>query len=275
MSNDARAKAANLARDIWLGIWPHIEMSADPHRRWREDQHPDPSFCLTAFTPGDDAKPGDVFLVLTVDQDDLRYSGILRTHTAREAVRSNDGHLFLVEHVTSKTIRGYEMMPPRGGYGGSDLDAFGNVRKGADSTSYKLGASSRLLARLGTLDEIRGKLTGHPFYADWQAAHDKALAEHEEATALREAQEAEHEKEWAPRRAAVAALKELTGEPLVRIGGWRDERVEHESGWLAEGDRLMIYLAGLNAVGRLDDDQHSAALGHLRTLGLNTTVKES
>ncbi|MGW7100294.1 hypothetical protein [Streptomyces sp. NPDC054838] len=275
MSNEARTKAANLARDIWRGIWPHIEMNDIPQRRHRDNQRPDPSFRLAPLTSGNDVKPGDLVLSLRVDRNYHYTAESLLTHTAREAVGHFQADVVRVESAADKTLRVRNMVNyPQGGIAGADLRMLGADRDHSETVSYRLPSAKRLLARLGTVEDIRAKLAAHPLYTEWEAAYAAALIEEKAEAADTAKWVAEQEKRLAPLRTAVADFNRIAGEKLLRLSVW-DESPDIQEEWLRKGNRMRIYLAGLNAVGRLDDTQHAAALEHLRTLGLNTAVKES
>ncbi|MGW9069246.1 hypothetical protein ACWGQT_07350 [Streptomyces yangpuensis] len=274
MSDDARHKAATLAKDIWRGIWPHIEMEKRPDSRSMDRDRPDPSMRLAPLTSGDDVQPDDLLISIPVDRNYHYTAETLDTHTARESVGYFNARVVRVHKATGKTLSVYDTVSfPLGGFAGANLEALGNVHEGEEPVTYRLGSAKRLIARLGPVEEIRQRLREHPLYADWTAAYAAAVVEEQEAEAATAKWAAEQERRLAPLRTAIADFNRITGEELVKLSAW-DDKPEIREPWLREDDRMRIYLAGLNAVGRLDDDQHAAALNHLRTLGLNTAAKE-
>jgi hypothetical protein len=98
---------------------------------------------------------------------------------------------------------------------------------------------------------------------EWRTVRVAALAvvadESAKAKAARDARDARLE----PVKAAIEGLNAIAREKLVDLSFGDDVKAAAE--WLAEKDfvRMQVYIAGLNAIGTITDEQQVEALRHL------------
>ncbi|THA72503.1 hypothetical protein E6R60_26600 [Streptomyces sp. A0642] len=253
----ARDRAAELARRIWEEIWPHDEnLPAHPRPRARVGkQRPADAYRLSPIDSTADVKPGDLLWVIDFNGNDFRDAHKLEALTAREVVRSA-GYLARVLSTTAKFLKVHDALQrPQGGFGGTNLDALGEPAvRNPETTNLRMGVSTRLYARLGTVEEIRGRLAAHPAYGEWREAYADAVRERDEADAAHRAAEAEAEAVRAQLQAPIDTVNSIAGETLLKRtrGLYFDSvgEVKIVNEWLAEGDRLHVYLSGLAHSGR-------------------------
>ncbi|MDQ1041510.1 hypothetical protein QFZ75_008012 [Streptomyces sp. V3I8] len=272
---DARDRAGQLAQEIWLGIWPHTDTPKRPHVGHLDSDMPAPEYRLTPLQHIEEAKPGDLLWVMDLDGRDVRRERTLSTHTAREAVQL--GTLARVESTTAKMIKVHDILVrPQGGYGGANLDALGDPAPGAYVVSMRFDTAGRLYARLGTVEEIRERLAAHPRYAEWQEAYAAAVVEHEAAEARGKAERDRRQARRAVLTAAIETVNSIAGEELVKLDSpWGEQDTARPANeWLAEGNHLNTYLAGLGASGKFDTRGRLEIGKALETLDLTPAGRE-
>ncbi|MFE3631544.1 hypothetical protein [Streptomyces goshikiensis] len=257
-------KASELGRAIWKDLWPHQELAQEyPTLRHEPEARPSDDVRLALVTRGGDVAPGDLILVATPRSPvQWRFTS---THTVREAMEEQWTYVALVEASTAKTltIRPLEQTP-RNGWA-CDLERFGDVPEGSPSMRIRVDAPSRTIGRLGSVAEIRGRIAAHLQFGEWRAAFSQAVDAHAEYAARAQASHEREKAQWQPVEEAVQKLNAMACEDLL---SFLHGEVRFTAPWLAEKDRLGIYLAGLNAVGQLTDGQLTQALELLTTIGL-------
>jgi hypothetical protein len=247
--------ADRLVRQIFSSIFPHDPENDGKYHGRRNDIPAE--LRIPHVEKADGVEIDDILVVV----EDTAYA-VQSLYTARDIIMSQPRtRLVRVVSKSAKSLKVKDIDLPRGNWR-IDLSEFGKVYDYTE-TRLMLTSASREIGRLGPVTELRQKLLDHPQFAEWQAAHAAAhelhKADEAEARAAREAKE----QRMAPIKAAVQGLADVTGEQLVNMAFSDTPRGENP--WLEANDfmRVRVYLAGLNAVGNLTDDQHRQALAHL------------
>jgi hypothetical protein len=260
--------ASQLGRLIFSELFPD-DPEADRKSQGRRNDIP-AELRIPDVTTSGDVEADDILVVI----DDAAYAE-LSLRTARDVVM-NQPHTRLVRVIakSSKSLKVQDVDLNRGNWR-TNLTEFGKSY-GYTETRLMLSSSNREIGRLGTVTELREKLLNHPRFAEWQAAYDAAQELHEAdeaaAKAAREAKEARQ----APVRAAIQQLNALAGEPLVVLWSNEPKGAPGAAEWLGENDfrRVGVYLAGLNAMGEVSDDDHAQARAALAVIA-DATKKQA
>jgi hypothetical protein len=251
--------AEQLSRQLFSSIFPHDPESDRKHSGRRSDI---PAELLIPYVEKpDDVEVDDILVVV----EGAAFGNALRTYTARDVIMHQPRtSLVRVISKSAKSIKIKYIDLPRGNWR-IDLAQFGEVPTWFQHTETRLmfSSTSREIGRLGTAEELRQKLFDHPQFAEWQAAHTAAHEMHKADLAENKAQREAHEARLAPVKAAVQGLADVTGERLVNMAFSNTPKGENP--WLEADNfkRVRVYLAGLNAVGDLTDEQHTEAIRHL------------
>lgn len=267
MNNTARMRTATIAREMWLSIFPHIEIDGRPFNR-APSKFPAEEYRLTVVKPGTHVAADDLLLVVPQHP---QYSRAAERFTAREALRERGAYVVrAVSAATAKTVRVQDVIKvPNGGNWRMDLTELGHAIKGYPETRrLSLNATSYDVYRLGGRNELLAKLQQHPDYAEWETLRAAGQVEEEAEKAAREAKDEEVEARQRPFREAVEALNKLTGETLAT---WEHSYTDYGypafvTPWLAEGNHIRTYLSGLIEDGKLTNGQYHDAIKHADTI---------
>lgn len=262
--------AAELARDIATDPFPHDDsVSRPPSQRFADEWRPAPETRLTPLQGPDDVEAGDLILVREADSEKRVYGfDVFANYSAHEAVRQSGGVVMLVTGKRGKTqIEAVLAVWPRGSWD-TDIERLGEQWITQDEPTRMKVPSTRDIARLGTAEELRARAFNDERFGAWKAAYTaaKVAAERKHAKAAAEREETEERER--PLRDAAARINALVGEQIITDGYGRGFSPVLPK-WLAQGKRALVYFAGLNALGDLDDAQHAELLTHLATLGLD------
>lgn len=255
--------AYNLGLAIWQDLWPHQDLERKyPSIRYQDKDLPSADVRVQTVTVGSDVKHGD--LILIAEPASSIQARFLHTHTVREAVDEPWTRLARVESATAKTltIRMLTVTPLSGW--DVDLECFGDPQVGAEVTRIRLSASSRVIGRLGSIQDVRQRITKHHAFGEWREAYTRAATVHAENLARAQAHLENQQAQWRPVEVAVQRLNEVTGEDLACFV-YGD--VQLTVPWLADAGRLRTYLAGLHAVGQLTDAVLTEAYELAETIG--------
>jgi hypothetical protein len=250
--------AEHLSRAIFASLFPH-----DPENN--EKRHGARRSDLAAellVPPVEAAADVEVDDILVVVEDDA-FGNALRTHTARDILmRTPRTHLVRVLAKSAKSLVVKWVDLPRGAWH-VNLAEFGTPYQLHEPQRLMLSSASREVGRLGPVEELRQKLAAHPQFGEWQAAYTAAVAEQEARDAASKAERESKAARLVPVKEAVAGLNKIAGEPLVELTYSNSvigvTRWLHANGFL----RTQVYICGLNAVGRITDEQQVEALQHL------------
>lgn len=254
------ALAEQYGKLIFHSLFAHDPEGDDRRHSHQRRSNLAPELRIPEVTEADQVEADDILVVIEDDE----FGNRLQTFTAYDVIRyAPRTHLVRVVSKTKKSIVAtYVDLPGRGNWR-INLAEFGTPNKIHEPQRLMLSSLSRQIGRLGTFEELRQKLADHPQFAEWQAAYTAAEREHDaEQAKARAARDAEQQR-LAPIKAAVQGLADVTGERLVTMAFSDTPRGENP--WLEANDfmRVRVYLAGLNAVGNLTDEQHRWALTHL------------
>ncbi|WP_428957867.1 hypothetical protein [Streptomyces sp. cg35] len=270
-------RAGRLGLEVWKSVLPHAE-GLLPYRERRHTDDVPAAARPERVTSADQLRVGDLVLVLDASHrgesrviSDLTRLTVRELFTGYEAVR----RVVTVSPASITVHSGLNI--PMGGWGSCDPDKIAEPRH-ADAyppERMMINAKRAVLVRLGTAADLVEACRNHASYNEWRAAYQEAAAEDAQARDEAKARRKVRDAKRAPLLAAAEAFNTLAGDKLVRLqafGKGLDEvgEVEILVKWLADGGRLVTYVAGLHATGKLSDQEHVEALGYLRTLGLCT-----
>ncbi|MFF8848143.1 hypothetical protein ACF08N_36605 [Streptomyces sp. NPDC015127] len=272
----AADRAGRLGMEIWLSLLPHTDNGAPPCELGT-DEAPADAYRLTKVTGTGQLRPGD--LILALDNSggrELRNNRTLAGCTLREAVRAHASAVRRVTRVGGRTITAQlSINIPLGGWGSCDPDRIAEPRwQGAPGDRMNVSAVRWTIVRLGSADEFVEGFRSHKDFAEWRSAYQVVKAQEAADAADRRARIKAQGARRAPLLAAIEEFNTITGEQLLTLGSVGrslDEvgEVEFAVKWFAGGDRLLTYLAGLLAVGRITNTGYTNAVRQLRTLGLH------
>jgi hypothetical protein len=239
--SDASVTAAALTHEIWLDLWPTSPVPG-----------------LSRVTAAEQLQVDDLILTLGSEQD----AALLANLSARDAVRGAGAGVWRVVSTGGKTVRVRPVAVPNGTWDGTpNLSRLGEPWwKDAPARQFYVAAAKRQIGRLGTVDELRKQVAVHSSFGDWERAYAAAEAEEKEERAAAQAIWDGIVARRESRREVVKRLNEIAGDELVH---WADfggtDGSGSLSGWLASKGRLRMYLFGLQAAGRITNDQYEEA----------------
>lgn len=270
---NAQETAGRLGMQIWLSILPHAE-NLKPRSERRAEDVP-AAARLVEVTSTEQLRAGDLILTLDNNERHLDNNRIMAQWTVREAVEARESAVRRVVSVGNTVITIEALIHiPLGGWGSCDPDKIGEPASDGITERIDLSAARWTVARLGHRDAIGDDFRRHPDYVHWRHAYHSAEAQMEKSNQIHRARMTNRELR-ALLLAAVESFNAIVGEQLVSLqsfGLGPDEvgMIEFPIKWFAKDDRLVTYLAGLLATGKIKNVQYIEALGHLRTLGLYT-----
>jgi hypothetical protein len=250
--------AEHLSRAIFASLFPHDPENDETRYAARRGD-------LAAellIPPVEAAANVEVDDILVVVENDA-YGNALHTHTARDILMYRAStHLVRVLSKSAKSLVVKWVDLPRGAWR-INLAEFGTLYSHHEPHRLMLSSTSREVGRLGTVEELRQKLAAHPQFGEWQAAYTAAVAEQEARDAASKAERESEAARLVPVKEAIAGLNKIAGETLVEMS--YSDAVIGVTRWLHEGGflRTQVYICGLNAVGRITDEQQVEALRHL------------
>jgi hypothetical protein len=255
---DPRITAELLGREIFQSLFPHDAEMGDYHY----DREVPKEALLKPVEGPEDVTVDSI--VLVIDNESWRTT--LRNYSGLEALGKRGAYVARVVKVSPKSIVVETVREPRSHGYTADLDAFGESLFKDNSERLMFQHATREIGLVGTLDDLREKIAAHPRMEEWRTVRAAAVATREAELAARKAEREAEETRLAPLKAAVQALVDITGERLVNLSYSDVPRGEND--WLEAGEfrRVRVYLAGLNALGDLSDDEHAQALAHLDTI---------
>lgn len=282
-SEKTEERAGRLGMAIWLSLLPHTDMHGRPSERYRDEDAPPAEYRPTEVTSADQLRPGDLILVLDNNVNGPHNRRTMARRTAREAVRAHESAVRLVETVSNKSITAhFSIHLPTGGPGSCDPDKIGEPRFPVETHPAErlaVGAQRWTIARLGHVGEIAEGFRSHPDYDAWHAAYTAYRADQDAAAEDRRARVEIRDRRRAPLLAAIEEINTIAGETLVKIdkefflGPDEVGQALAANEWLAEGDRLRIYLSGLAHTKRWGVTEGLKIEQALKTLGLNGATK--
>ncbi|MEV8336710.1 hypothetical protein [Streptomyces niveus] len=265
----ARRRTGTLAVKIIEELWPHSATLKPMWARRHPDDLPARDLRLPVVLSTDEVAVDD--LVLVYDERGRDRFDLLGRRTAREAVAcvGNRRDTVVVARVVSKTERTLTVVQctmPTGYWASCNLTVFGQVRKSVEPRTMRLNTGKRQIGLLGSAHRLRERVRNHPEFDVWKSAWVAAKVEGQAEEAELEVSRKARAEVLRPKREAVEFLNRVAGEEVV---GWVDGLCGGPmfNSWLNEPGRLRTYVAGLNTVGTLTDDEYRTALGHLETLG--------
>ncbi|MCC3766476.1 hypothetical protein [Streptomyces sp. UNOC14_S4] len=265
-------RAGRLGMEIWLSLLPHVDQPVPLERRSAEDA-PAAEYRLTEVTDTAQLRSGDL-IVLYNPIHKRESQRIIGRGSAREAVQVRNSAVCRVESVSPKTIRVHRFIHiPLGGWGSCDPDKVGLPKDYDEHIRVAIGSQQKMIARLGHVDDFVAGFKAHPEFSAWRDAYVAVMTEQDVVRAANRARMEERDRRRQPLLDAADGLNSILGDRVVGLesfGLGLDEigNVEFPVKWFGEGNRLVIYLAGLHAVGEIDASVYAEGIGYLRALGL-------
>ncbi|MFF1714345.1 hypothetical protein [Streptomyces sp. NPDC058268] len=210
---------------------------------------------IPAVTTTDAVAVGDLVVVVDLGGSSGPAYDALGVLTAKE-VMTGSANVAKVVSTAAKSLTLVMIPTPKDGW---ECDLEGFAERSFDPTEIRLtlNAKSRQIGRLGTASEVRAKIADHPEFSAWAQAYQEAKA------IDREAQEAaDYRAELAKRRQQTLCsladlLTDAVGGRVFVEDDWGRISTAQRFYFFHQEDTLRIYLAGLHAVGRLDDELYA------------------
>lgn len=267
-------RAANYAHHIWEQSLLH----ADVQERFRYQYDParedlGEAAAQIVGAPGVEVAFGDILSVHQVPKKARYGANIPKVHsrfTQRE-VAGRDGKLYQVVSVSpsGKSVQVIQLIRPGGSNWDIDMTTLA-LPYGISPERMSLESNSRDIVRLGTREEILGRIAGHPDFQRWSAAHQYAkacfTAQQEEADVNRKAANKERD----ALKVHVDAVNTASAMRLLEIGFGGKVRAVND--FLAKPGTLDVFLAGLAATGHMGLEGSLKAADALKALRTTKAV---
>lgn len=154
---------------------------------------------------------------------------------------------------------------------GWECDLEGFAERSYDPTEVRLTISTktRQIGRLGTAAEVRAKIANHPQFDEWAQAYQHAKTIERESRDAAVQRAVEQERREQTLLSVAELLKDAVGSHVFVDDQWgRGVMTTTEYRFFLQPPDLRIYLAGLRALGKLDDERYALVQEQLKSVGL-------